>query len=239
VRLSIALGIACVLGVLLGAALMQRLRARRDSRLARARQARGKRGEMRAEALLRAAGYEIVARQERKAYRLLADACEVPVGLAVDFIVSRNGEELVAEVKTGAAASLSHAETRRQLLEYQLASGSARVLLVDPEHELITEVCFPFARAATASRGVRQVDAAIAPCAPGAPGAPGNGEILASPAASLSAPSRLWVWIVALGTLGFLLWLALRAHALQNPPHTRCRETLHAARVCGMPKGDG
>jgi hypothetical protein len=207
VRLSIALGIACVLGVLLGAALMQRLRARRDSRLARARQARGKRGELRAEAVLRAAGYAIIARQERKAYRLLADACEVPVGLAVDFIVSRDGEELVAEVKTGAAASLNHAETRRQLLEYQLASGSARVLLVDPEQEVITEVCFPFATAMTASHGLGQLgqgDGATAQS---------SGEVLASPRAPLAAANGLWVWIVALGTLGFLLWLALRAPA--------------------------
>lgn len=207
VRLSIALGIACVLGVLLGAALMQRLRARRDSRLARARQARGKRGELRAEAVLLAAGYEIVARQERKGYRILADAREVPVGLAVDFIVSRDGVELVAEVKTGAAASLSHTETRRQLLEYQLASGSSRVLLVDPEHESITEVSFPFAMGTTASARLGQDEAATSQS---------SGDTLEAPRASLAAPSSLSVWIVALGILGFLLWLALRAHTLRD-----------------------
>ena len=210
-RLSIALGIACVLGVLLGAALMQRLRVQRDSRLARARQARGKRGEMRAEAVLRAAGYEIIARQERKAYRMLADACEVPVGLAVDFVVSRDGQELVAEVKTGAAASLGHADTRRQLLEYQLASGAARVLLVDPEREQITEVCFPFgaataatATAAAGSTSTEQDELATAQ---------NSGDMLATEGARL-AP-RSGIWLVALGILGWLLWLALHAHAFR------------------------
>jgi hypothetical protein len=199
VRLSIALGIACLVGLVLGAVLMQRLRVRRDSRLGRARQARGKRAELHAETLLREAGYAIVARQRRSAYRLRADTLEVPVGLAVDFVVSRNGRELVAEVKTGAAASLAHADTRRQLLEYQLASGARGVLLVDPERDRITEVSFPFAALSVA-------DAAAS-----------SDDPQASPRAFATRGSAVFVTVVALGTLGLLVWLALHAHAFGDP----------------------
>ena len=67
----------------------------------------------------------------------------------LDFVVERGGEELVAEVKTGATLTthLSRAETRRQLLEYQLATGTRRVLLVDPEAKSVTEVAFPLTTA--------------------------------------------------------------------------------------------
>jgi hypothetical protein len=64
--------------------------------------------------------------------------------VAFDFIVSRGGEELVAEVKTGSSAPrIERAETRRQLLEYQLATGARCVLLVDPAAGSITEISFP------------------------------------------------------------------------------------------------
>jgi hypothetical protein len=59
---------------------------------------------------------------------------------------------LVVEVKTGGSAPrLSRPETRRQLLEYQLATGSSRVLLVDPEAGTLTEVAFPLPTSAAAS----------------------------------------------------------------------------------------
>jgi len=138
---------------------MRRLRVYEGTRLARARNARGKRGEERAEALLAAAGYRVVARQLRTSYRILADARDVQVGLTHDFVVSRDGRELVAEVKTGTLVSqLRHADTRRQLLEYQLASGAPSVLLVDPDAERITEVSFPLGAPAAGAAPEPQPD---------------------------------------------------------------------------------
>ena len=136
------LGLA--IGLALGAWLMDLFRTRREQTLARERNARGRRGEERAAELLTAAGYEIVARQQRMSYALREDDKALRVGLSFDFVVEKDGKQCVAEVKTGALGTqLKHADTRRQLLEYQLASGGTEVLLVDPERERISQVSFP------------------------------------------------------------------------------------------------
>jgi hypothetical protein len=140
----LGLAISLAIGLALGAWLMDLLRARREQLLARARNARGRRGEERAVQLLTAAGYQILARQQRTSYALRQDDKELRVALAFDFVVEKDGKQCVAEVKTGALGTqLKHAETRRQLLEYQLASGGSQVLLVDPEGERISQVSFP------------------------------------------------------------------------------------------------
>jgi len=144
--LSLALGIA------LGAWLVAWLYELRGRREGQARNLRGKRGEERAAKLLEAAGYRILERQRRSAYRMHVDGSELNVGVTFDFVVMRDGRELIAEVKTGSLVTrLRHAETRRQLLEYQLVSGTAPVLLVDPERASITELSFPLASATEAS----------------------------------------------------------------------------------------
>jgi hypothetical protein len=154
------IGVLCAsVGFGLGALLMSRFRVRRDQTLARARNARGRRGEERAAQLLVAAGYTIVARQQRASYALLSDAAPLEVGLSFDFVVAKDGRQWVAEVKTGALGTqLKHADTRRQLLEYQLASGETQVLLVDPERERISQISFPLGSvAAPASYRARDV----------------------------------------------------------------------------------
>jgi Holliday junction resolvase-like predicted endonuclease len=118
----------------------------RERWLARTRNARGRRGEEQAVQLLTAAGYVIVARQQRAAYALRSGESAMQVKLSFDFVVEKDGKICVAEVKTGALGpQLKHADTRRQLLEYQLASGASEVLLVDPEREQISQVSFPIA----------------------------------------------------------------------------------------------
>ena len=145
--------VAILIGVALGALLMATLRTRRDQTLARERNARGRLGEAQAELLLTAAGYEIVARQQRASYQLRSDDLELRVGLSFDFVVAKAGKQWIAEVKTGALGTqLKHADTRRQLLEYQLASGHDAVLLVDPERARISQVSFPFVQQAGEER---------------------------------------------------------------------------------------
>ena len=98
-------------------------------------------GELRAEPMLRRAGYEVVARQARATWTVYADGEPLEIGLRADLLVARGGRSYVAEVKTGRLAPrLDHAATRRQLLEYRMVFGVDGVLLVDAEAERVTVV---------------------------------------------------------------------------------------------------
>lgn len=110
---------------------------------ARRRGARAVAGEGAARGMLEEAGYEVVAAQARLEWEIFVDGEPLAVELRADYVVEREGERLVAEVKTGEAApSLTTAATRRQLLEYRVAFGVAGVLLVCPERGTIQRVEF-------------------------------------------------------------------------------------------------
>jgi Holliday junction resolvase-like predicted endonuclease len=142
--------VASVLGLALGAWLALALRRTRETLRARAHNARGRRAENAATKLLEANGYRIVGRQDRKTYVVRQGETDQNVELIIDFVVEKAGERFAAEVKSGgAAAGIERADTRRQLLEYQLVLGSKRVLLVDPERSLITTLAFPIPRPQT------------------------------------------------------------------------------------------
>ncbi|HEX6240091.1 MAG TPA: hypothetical protein VFZ61_04335 [Polyangiales bacterium] len=118
--------------------------AARARRRGRAHNLRGQRGERDAERLLRRAGYTVRARQLRCEYSVEVGDETLGVALQADYLVERAGQRLVAEVKTGRhAPRFEHADTRRQLLEYQLAFEVDAVLLVDVEHASLREVRFP------------------------------------------------------------------------------------------------
>jgi hypothetical protein len=122
------------------------LRAWRERLAGHARRARGERGEHRAAFVLEAHGYAIRARQAQLQYSIEVDGRPRATTVVADFVVERNGERLIAEVKTGRMAPrVERAETRRQLLEYQLATGTRCVLLVDPDARTISQVAFPLA----------------------------------------------------------------------------------------------
>ena len=107
----------------------------------RARARRAVDGELRAEPMLRQAGYEVLDRQVRGSWTVYADGEPLEIGLRADLLVTRGGRVYVAEVKTGRLAPrLDHAATRRQLLEYRMAFGVDGVLLVDAESENVTRV---------------------------------------------------------------------------------------------------
>jgi hypothetical protein len=142
-----ALALLAAMGV--GLAVVQSVRLwwlRASASLAaRARAARGIAGERRAEKLVHARGYDVVARQARARWRLLVDGREVSGELRADMLVSRatDGARFVAEVKTGALAPrIDSAATRRQLLEYLLAFDVQGVLLVDAERDAVHEIVF-------------------------------------------------------------------------------------------------
>jgi len=136
-------GLACIACATLGAWLALKLRDLRERMRGRALQRQGARGERDAERILKAHGYAIRERQARRSYTMLVDGARRTAEVSFDFVVERGGEQLVAEVKTGSSAPrIERAETRRQLLEYQLATGARCVLLVDPDARTISEVRF-------------------------------------------------------------------------------------------------
>lgn len=161
-RSQLLLGLACIACLALGAWLAVELRALRERLRGRALQRQGARGERDAERILKAHGYAIRERQARRRYPMVVDGARRSADVSFDFVVARGGEELVAEVKTGTSAPrIERAETRRQLLEYQLATGARCVLLVDPDAGTISEVSFPITVPASAPQGSWRISAAL------------------------------------------------------------------------------
>jgi hypothetical protein len=145
-REEAALAIAVLAGALIALVLARVMRAWRGSWRARRRAARAGAGEDAAAAMLRRAGFRIVAAQARIVWAPRIDGAPHPTELRADYLVEARGELLVAEVKTGEAApSLATAATRRQLLEYHVAFGADGVLLVCPERGAIHRIEFPLA----------------------------------------------------------------------------------------------
>lgn len=137
----VVLGVLLAVVALVGALLVRRmLRSRAAQRRAR----RSLRGEKRAAALLRDHGYRVRDAQLSITYHPRLAGESWPVALRADYLVTRQGKQYVAEVKTGERApSLGHPPTRRQLLEYSVAFEVDGVLLVDVEAGLVQQVEFP------------------------------------------------------------------------------------------------
>ena len=143
-NVGIALVATAVVASLLALWLAATLRRWRGSRRARRRAARAGAGEDRAADLLVAAGFTIVERQACVDWAPLVDGEPCLTPLRADYLVELDGQMLVAEVKTGAAApSITTAATRRQLLEYCIAFAADGVLLVCPERDEIHRIVFP------------------------------------------------------------------------------------------------
>ncbi len=133
---TIGLGALAALALLFAARLWWREAARRWA-FAR-RRARGREGEVEAEAILRQHGYRILERQIRGRARYLVDGEPRDAEVIADLLVSRGRRRLVAEVKTGAKApDAMYRATRRQLLEYAHAFDVDGLLLVDADRRTV------------------------------------------------------------------------------------------------------
>lgn len=138
--LVIAATAAVVLLVVLA---LRALAARGRSITARRRARVALAGESAAEALLADAGFTVVDRQVAHVWHVAIDDDVHETALRCDYLVARDGERWVAEVKTGELApSLATAATRRQLLEYQIAYGATGIALVDATSGVVHEVRF-------------------------------------------------------------------------------------------------
>ncbi len=105
-----------------------------------------RRAEVAAERLLERLGFVVEDRQVHGTFDLLVDGAPVEVSCRADLVVRRRRRRFIAEVKTGRGADPAHPDTRRQLLEYQLAFAVDGVLLVDMEGRRVMEVGFPVLR---------------------------------------------------------------------------------------------
>lgn len=107
---------------------------------------RAKRGEQQALDLLETEGYEIIELQKKAAVCATVDGKPCKTYIAADALVCKNGRVFVAEVKTGSEATkVTHAPTRRQLLEYFFIFKPHGILLVDMEQRKIRKVEFTVA----------------------------------------------------------------------------------------------
>ncbi len=104
---------------------------------------RGARGEEAGIRLLEDAGYEVLDTQVRAVATVAVDGDPEVYDLWIDAIVLRQGRRYVAEFKTGNVASIGHASTRRQMLEYALAFPDHDLLLVNASDGTLHEVAFP------------------------------------------------------------------------------------------------
>jgi hypothetical protein len=107
------------------------------------RAVRARTAERDAHGLLERAGFAVLGQQVRRRWSVFADGEAVSFELIADYVVRRDGQVWVAEVKTGERAlDLGYGPTRRQLLEYREAFDVAGVLLVDAEGRSIRSVTF-------------------------------------------------------------------------------------------------
>jgi hypothetical protein len=118
------------------------------ARLARRRR-RGARAELGARRVLERHGYRVCAEQQHAIGHLIVDGELERFDVRADAIVEKDGERLVVEVKSGAAAGTR--ETRRQLLEYLWVLDVDGALLVDMEAERVHRVEFPGLRGSRAA----------------------------------------------------------------------------------------
>jgi hypothetical protein len=142
------------IAVLLGIVLMLTFawwRARhRVGRRNRRRQSVASAGEVEAEALLAAEGFQILERQVTERWRLEIDGEPYDVHCRADLLVRARsrcrfprGSRFVAEVKTGTRAiDPTHPATRRQLMEYLHVFDVDGVLLIDMRHRRVHHVQF-------------------------------------------------------------------------------------------------
>ena len=103
---------------------------------------RFKKGEQFAVDLLLENGYQILSTQIPFDGTIMVDSEPLEFSTRVDFLVEKDGEKYLAEVKTGASASPSNILTRRQLLEYARLSHSKKILLVDATAGKIRKIEF-------------------------------------------------------------------------------------------------
>jgi CRISPR/Cas system-associated exonuclease Cas4 (RecB family) len=95
--------------------------------------AKGKKGEVNAKKILEKDGYEIVQEQYVIDGMFNIDGVDENYILKVDFLVRKNNELFLVEVKTGKSANPKNRTTRRQLLDYVTNYNCNSIYLLNGE----------------------------------------------------------------------------------------------------------
>ena len=103
---------------------------------------KGRKGEGIAVKLLNKEGYEVLDEQVSFPGFLFENNKKVEYFVKPDFLVEKDGEKYIAEVKTGASALIQNRNTRRQILEYSYLNQNKTVLLIDIESRKIKKIDF-------------------------------------------------------------------------------------------------
>ena len=103
---------------------------------------KGKIGEKKAISLLKNNGYQILDQQFTIKGWLIKNGVRKSFIIRPDYLVKKDNEILIAEVKTGEAASISNISTRRQLLEYSNIYYSKKVILIDVNKQTLSLIEF-------------------------------------------------------------------------------------------------
>lgn len=123
----------------------------------------GREGELKAPAILEAAGYRVLEEQPTFRCELLVDGTPHVYELRPDYCVARGDERFAAEVKTGKKApDPLYSATRRQLLEYAVCVPIDGVLLVDMQEQQVRRVAWPTSPRASRAPTLKRLSAALA-----------------------------------------------------------------------------
>ena len=117
-------------------------KAQSDARRSRMSSIRGQEQEKQASKALQSMGFKILEEQPATQVGWWIDGIWTETTITADYLVKRDGEVGLVEVKSGKAASATHRNTRRQLLEYQHAFDVDAVFLYDAERSKLNRIVF-------------------------------------------------------------------------------------------------
>ncbi|MGC6419425.1 MAG: hypothetical protein ACON3Z_20040 [Bradymonadia bacterium] len=121
------------------------LRMRLQRRRTLNKAAWGRRAETEIGAHLEKQGYESVIQHPSVRYVWRLDGADMSVNATPDWLVEKDGQRFLVEVKTGAQANPNLAAIRRQLLEYATYGDVDGVLFVNGDTGSVQRVEFPVA----------------------------------------------------------------------------------------------
>ncbi|MDD3538626.1 MAG: hypothetical protein PHP36_00085 [Atribacterota bacterium] len=132
-----------LLGGILSLFLYLKIKNLLNSKQAKKRAVISKRAEQKAEKWLKRNGFKIIERQQSRPLIIKAGTTRHRYQIRIDFLVKKNGQTYVVEVKSGSQNShITNRETRRQLLEYFLAYQPYGIILFDMETKKFSEIKF-------------------------------------------------------------------------------------------------
>lgn len=106
---------------------------------------RGLKLEQKAAKFLVSEGFTIIGEQVEYKHTYLVDGVETTSTISIDYLVVKNSEVYVVEVKSGKSAiSIKNRSTRRQLLEYATAIDCDGIYLLDMENKSLQFIEFQF-----------------------------------------------------------------------------------------------